>query len=70
MLVTRALLVYWENYQRKSFGPMLRKTGQSMINMGKRIYGDLYNDDRRNNTIYNNSCSISALRPYISNHFS
>ena len=46
MIVSRALFLYFENFQRRTLGPALRSIGQRLINNGFKIQGELSLEDK------------------------
>jgi hypothetical protein len=48
MIVSRALFLYFENFQRRTLGPVLRSIGQTFIKNGFKIQGNLSVEDKRN----------------------
>ena len=48
MIVSRALFLYWENFQRRTLGPSLRSLGQSLIRSGFKVQGQYSLEEKRN----------------------
>jgi hypothetical protein len=46
MIVSRALFLYFENFQRRALGPALRTIGQRMIKNGFKIQGEYSIEDK------------------------
>jgi hypothetical protein len=49
MIVSRALFLFYENFQRKTLGPVMRSVGQRLIKNGFKIQGELSIEDKCNN---------------------
>jgi hypothetical protein len=50
MIVSRALFLYFENFQRRTLGPAFRSIGQRLIKEGFKIQGQFSLDEKRNNS--------------------
>lgn len=48
MIVSRALFLYFENFQRRALGPALRSIGQRLIKDGFKIQGNYSIEDKCN----------------------